>query len=185
MRKTKKISLAAILSALGVTFMYLGAFIQVLDLSVVAIASALVVFARIEIGTPYDWAVYLVTGTLSLFFLFNLNPLIPVLYFLFAGMYPILKAYFERLPRRSLSYLVKGVYFALIVGLLLLLAVFFSEALFGAPLFTGKLLPYTSVLLAALYVLLIFMCFVYDLLLSQLVVIYMVKIRPKIATILK
>ena len=185
MRKTKKITLSAILSALGVTFMYLGAFIQVLDLSVVAIASVLVVFARIEIGTPYDWAVYLVTGTLSLIFLGNLNLLIPALYFLFAGMYPILKAYFERLPRRSLAYLIKGVYFALIDGILLTLAVFFSELLFGAPLFTGGLAPYTSVLLAALYVLVIFMCFIYDLLLSQLVVIYMMKIRPKIATVLK
>lgn len=185
MRKTKKITLAAILSALGVTFMYLGAAIQVLDLSVVAIASVLVVFARIEIGTPYDWAVYSVTGTLSLIFLANLNPLIPVLYFSFAGMYPILKAYFERLPRRSIAYLVKGIYFALIDAVLLLLAVFFSEALFGAPLFTGALAPYTGILLVALYVLVVFMCFIYDLLLSQLVVIYMVKIRPRIATILK
>lgn len=184
MRKTKKITLSAILSALGVTFMYLGAFIQVLDLSVVAIASVLVVFARIEIGTPYDWAVYLVTGTLSLIFLGNLNMLIPVLYFLFAGMYPILKAYFERLPR-SLSYVVKGVYFAVVGAVLIALAYFFSEYVFGTPLFTGSLASYTTLLLAALYVLAIFICFVYDLLLSQLVVIYMVKIRPKIATVLK
>ena len=184
MKKTKKITLSAILSALGVAFMYLGAFIQVLDLSVVAIASVLVVFARIEIGTPYDWAVYLVTGTLSLLFLTNLNPLIPALYFLFAGMYPILKAYFERLPR-TFSYLVKGVYFAVVDGVLLAGAVFFSEFLFGAPLLTGTLASYASSLLTALYFLLLFICFVYDLLLSQLVVIYMVRIRPRILTILK
>ena len=184
MRKTKRITLAAILSALGVTFMCLGAVIDVLNLSVVAIASVLVVFARIEIGTPYDWAVYFVTSVLSLIFLFH-RLLIPVLYFSFAGMYPILKAYFERLPRRSLSYLAKGVYFAVVDGFLLFLAVFFSELLFGTPLFTGALAPYTRVLLAAVYVLVVFMCFIYDLLLSQLVVIYMVKIRPRIATILK
>ena len=185
MRKTKKITLSAILAALGVAFMYLGALIQVLDLSVVALASVLVVFARIEMGTPYDWAVYLVTSTLSLIFFGNLNPLIPALYFLFAGMYPILKAYFERLLRRSLAYLVKGVYFAVIDGVMLLGAVFFSEAFFGAPLFTGSIAAYANVLLAALYVLLLFTCFVYDLLLSQLVVIYMVRIRPRISSILK
>ena len=184
MKKAKKITLAAILAALGVTLMYLGAFIQVLDLSVVAIASVLVIFARIELGSPYDWLTYAVTGILSAIMIGSVNFVIPVLYLSFAGIYPILKAYFEHL-RRPIAYLVKGAYFAVASLLLVLGAYLLSEFVLGVPLLSPALAGYTAVILIALYVLIFLMCFVYDLLLSHLVVIYMLKIRPKIASVLK
>ena len=65
MKKTKRVSLASILSALSVVVMSLGAFIQVVDLTAVALASVMVIFARIELGPPYEWLVYGVSGTIS------------------------------------------------------------------------------------------------------------------------
>ena len=47
MRQTKKITLSAMLTALGTVLMVLGAFIDVIDLSVCALASLLVVFVYI------------------------------------------------------------------------------------------------------------------------------------------
>ena len=53
MKYTKKIALAAILSALGVVVLLIGSVITLLDLTMVAIASLLVVLAVIEIGGGY------------------------------------------------------------------------------------------------------------------------------------
>ena len=96
MRQTKKITLSAMIVALGAAFMVLGGFIEVLDLTACAFASVLVAFVYIEIGSPYTWLVWL--GTSLATFLFG--SMLWVQYFLIFGIYPILKAYIERLPRR-------------------------------------------------------------------------------------
>lgn len=185
MNQTKKISIAAILSALTVVFMYLGAMIQVLDLSCVALASVLVLFAHIELGTPYNWLVYGVSGVLSLILMVGVNPVIPVMYLTYCGMYPILKAYIEKGRGKKSAYLLKGLYFAAVCALLLAGAYLFSRFVMGIDFFEGALSSFTFILLPAIYVIAVAVSFVYDALLSQLVVIYMLRIRPKIARILK
>ena len=69
MKKTKKIALAAILSALGVLILLLGSIITVLDLTMVAMASLLIMLAVVEIGGGYPYLIWLVTGFLSLLLL--------------------------------------------------------------------------------------------------------------------
>ena len=184
MKKTKRVSLASILSALSVVVMSLGAFIQVVDLTAVALASVLVIFARIELGSPYDWLVYGVSGTLSLILMIGVNPVIPALYLSFAGMYPILKAYFEQRTRK-VAWFCKSVYFFVISAVLVAGAYIFSSYVLGVPFFEGSLAPYAAPLLIALYVLAVFVCYVYDILLSSLIVLYMTRLRPKIASTLK
>ena len=49
-QKTKTLALSALLSSLGVILLYLGALIEVLDLSAAAFASLLVMIAVIELG---------------------------------------------------------------------------------------------------------------------------------------
>ena len=86
------------LSALGVVFLYLGAIIEVLDLSLAAFSSLLVVFAVIELGGYWPWLVYLVTGLLALLLL--PQKFGAVVYLLFTGYYPMVKRFAEsRLPR--------------------------------------------------------------------------------------
>ena len=90
--------MASVLAALGVLLLTLGAFIEVLDLSMAALASLLVVFAVIEMGGKYPYLIYAVTAVLGLLLLPNKTP--AVLYALFAGFYPIVKAGLEsKLPR--------------------------------------------------------------------------------------
>ena len=48
--------------ALGTAFMVLGAVIDALDLSVCAVASMLVVFVYLEIGSYYPWLVWICTS---------------------------------------------------------------------------------------------------------------------------
>ena len=52
-KKSKKIALCAVFSALGVVLLYMGAVFEVLDLSAAAIASMLCVVIISEIGGIY------------------------------------------------------------------------------------------------------------------------------------
>ena len=77
--------------ALGTVLMVLGAMVDVLDLSVCALASLFVAFVYIEIGSPYPFFVWL--GTSLATFLFFPGSIIWLEYLLVFGLYPILKAY--------------------------------------------------------------------------------------------
>ena len=64
-------ALCAVLSALGVVLLYLGSFIEVLDLSVALLASLAIVVLVIERGGAYPMMTYGVTALLSLLLLPN------------------------------------------------------------------------------------------------------------------
>ena len=104
-KSTARLATAAVLAALGVVFLTLGAFVEVLDLSMAAIASLAVVFAVIELKGKYPYLVYLVTSVLALLLLPNKTP--ALLYALFAGYYPILKACLEGRFSHTVSWLIK------------------------------------------------------------------------------
>jgi len=126
-KATRRLTASAILAALGVVLLLLGSFVQVLDLSMAAIASILVVFAVIEIGGKYPMLIYAVTSVLSLL-------LLPVktaalIYFVFAGYYPILKAVLEGRLTKPVAWLLKVVIFgaAVAVGLFAAGKLFFMD----------------------------------------------------------
>ena len=62
MRKTKKLTLAAMIVALGAAIMVIGAYIGIMELSMGAFASVLMAFVFIEIGSPYTYGVWLCTS---------------------------------------------------------------------------------------------------------------------------
>ena len=93
------------LSALGVVVLYLGAIIEVLDLSLAALAPVLVIYVAIELGGSWPWLVYLVTGLLSLLLL--PQKFGAVVYLLFTGFYPMVKKWAEQRLPRLLSLAVK------------------------------------------------------------------------------
>lgn len=93
-KATKRLTVCAILSALGVALSWLGSLVGVLDLCTPLIASLLLVPVVIEYGKGYPWGVWLSTAILSLLLLPNKSPAAVYLVF---GYYPILKAYLERL----------------------------------------------------------------------------------------
>jgi len=97
MKKTKKIAVAAILAAFGVAILYLGALIEVLDLSVALLASFLILFCMAELGKSVSLSVYLITALLSLLLLPNKSP--ALLYAAIFGYMPITKFLFERTYR--------------------------------------------------------------------------------------
>ena len=106
------------MAALGVVLLTLGAFVEVLDLSMAAIASLTVVFAVIELRGKYPYLVYLTTATLSLLLLPSKTP--ALLYALFAGYYPMLKAVLEKRFSRPVSWLFKILVFNAALALIVL-----------------------------------------------------------------
>ena len=94
LKKTKLLAVCSMFSALGVILLYMGALIEVIDLSMAFVASLIVMAAVIELGGVYPWLIYAVTSTLGLLLL--PNKFCAIVYFGFAGFYPILKEKFER-----------------------------------------------------------------------------------------
>ena len=113
---TRRLAASAVLSALGVVLLTVGAFVSVLDLSMAAIASLTVVFAVIELKGKYPYLVYFVTSVLSLLLLPSKAP--ALLFALFAGYYPILKAWLEGRFSRTVSWLFKILTFTVAFALI-------------------------------------------------------------------
>lgn len=174
MRQTKKLTLSAILVALGTAVMIIGAAVEVLDLVVCVFASMLVVFVYLEIGAPYTYLVWICTS-LSTALLYS-GSIIWVEYFLVFGIYPMLKAFIEKLPHWSWI-LVKLLFINGIVTALF----FIVEKIFGVPFFEDGLL-----IMKILTWVLINVAFVaYDRFITVMVNVYFEKIRPRISKMLK
>lgn len=166
--------MSAMVVALGVLFMTLGYFIEALDLTVAALLSLAMVFVFLEIGSPYTWLVWGCTTLLG--FVFYSSSLVWVTYGLVFGMYPIIKAYIEKLPR-WLWLVLKLVYFnATLVAL-----IYLCELIFGIPLVATE-----NKIVAGMFYLLFNLAFVlYDLCINAAVKIYFAKLRPRIESLLK
>ena len=115
---SKNIAVSALLAALGVVLLYAGSLLQVLDLSLAAIASMLVTFAVIELGGVYPILIYAVTSAISLLIL--PDKFGATVYLLIAGYYPILKAFFEKGFGYKLSFVPKLILFNAALTLIVL-----------------------------------------------------------------
>ncbi len=175
MKKTKKITLAAMMSALGAALLLIGAFIEALDLAMGAVSSVIMIFVYIELGSPYTWLVWLVTSACT-FLLGTGNPMAAIWYFLLFGIWPILKAYIERLPR-VIWLLPKLIFanliFAAAAGLYLLI---FSISPFGLD---------AKWMIALVWVVGNVAFVVYDMFVTAMAKVYLLKYRKRFSKLLK
>ena len=180
-QKTKKLTLGAILSALGVAMLLIGSMIEVMDLSMAALASFFCIFAVIELGGAYPWLIFAVTGVLSLI-------LMPLsmggwFYLLFFGYYPILKEKLEK-KKRTISWLLKIVLFntSLALGVVAAYFLFFGNTGEGIEnaffmIFCGEDVGKAMAIVTYLLANVVFV--VYDIALTRLITYYFFKIRKK------
>ena len=165
-KKTKRIAVLAMLSALGVVILYAGALISVMDISVAVIASMLAVLAVIEYGGSAPWLVFGVTSILSLLLLPQKSP--AVMYALFFGYYPILKEKCEK-NGKILSWGLKEASFhAAIVVMYFALRIVAFESV-DMPLF---MLIITLALFEVVFPL-------YDVALTRVIMVYIHKLRAR------
>lgn len=160
--------------------MALGAVLSVLDLSTATLASLLMCFVYIELGSPYTWLVWLATALLS--FIMFPGAFMWLSYLLVFGIYPIIKGYIERLPR-PLWILIKLVF----VNAMMVIMLLFSELLTGVSFFGDVSgFPFDPrIVYAVMWVLLNAAFVLYDRLIVVLVIWYQNRLRPRIANLLK
>ena len=162
----RKLTVCAMLAALGVVLLYLGSMIEVADLSMAVLASLLCVFAVIEYGGSAPWLVFAVTGVLSLILIPQKTP--AVFYLLFFGYYPIVKEKLEKMPR-GVSWVLKEVIFNIALALVLLLSRFLLMASSATP----WLLYVAFAMLAELIFPL------YDIAMTRLISLYLYRLRKR------
>lgn len=124
-KRTRDLSLCAILSALGVLVLFLGSLIDVLDLSAAMIASILCIAVIFEAGRFWPWLTYAVTALLAILLLPNK---IPAVIYIMTGYYPMVKRLVERLPKLVAWVLKLAVFNALLTLFLLICSSFFPNA---------------------------------------------------------
>ena len=180
MRQTKKLTLGAMIIALGVLFMTLGYFVEALDLTVAALLSLTMAFAFIELGSPYTYIIWLATSLLG--GLFFTASLVWLTYFLIFGIYPILKAYIERAPKWSWIPIK-----LLVFNAMLIILIFVSQLIVGVPLFSvgEELSEYAVYIKVGLYVLCNIAFFVYDVFMTVMIRAYLTRLRHRFSRFLR
>jgi len=174
MRATKKLTLSAMLSALGTVLMVVGGYVEVLDLTVCALVSLLVAFACVEIGAPYTWLIWLVTSLAT--FLIPTGKSLWLLYLLIFGIYPILKGLIERTPR-PLWYALKLVFINVILAAL----TFAYELIFSVPLVPIE----NKIVVLCVYLVMNVAFIVYDMFITAMIRVYFLRFRNRIKNLLK
>ncbi len=152
------------MTAFGVVLLWLGCAFQTIDLTIAACASLLIVVCVLELGVKSAVAVYAATSVLSLLLL--PSKLIAVMYALYVGCYPILKATFERLPK-ILCIVLKAISCVIGVTAILLIGKYvfhLDEA-------------YTPLLTVLLYALALLTLLIFDYALKLLINLYHKKLR--------
>ena len=165
MKKTKKLTICAMMSALSVVILYLASLFNAIDLSVSLLASFIILITVMELGVKCALSVYISSSFLSLLLL--PQKYIAVMYLLFCGIYPIIRVYFEKLPK-LLRIIIKFVYFAGTLSLVLV----FSKYVFRIEVYSG-------LMLVIFYVICIVAFALADVLISRISRLYFVYLRKR------
>ena len=178
--KTKKLTLSATLAAMGVVLLIIGGLIEVLDLSMAALASFFCIFSVIEMEKGYSWMIFAVTGILAVVLM--PQGLGGWLYLVFFGYYPIIKEMLERLTR-PIAWALKIVVFNLAVTVygVICYFLFFGqiELLFNEVSAMLGGISAGAVIISVVYVALNLVFVVYDIALTRLITLYLLRLRKR------
>ncbi len=179
-KRTKKLTASAVLSAMGVAIMLLGGLVETLDLSMAALASFLCVFAVIELGGAYPWAIFAVTSILSLVLMpYSMTGWF---YLLFFGYYAIIKEKVEKL-NSVISWVLKFIVFnaALALGVIVAMLMFLPA---GATLLDTFIYVFgfeeSGIWIAVgMYALINVVFLIYDIAVTKLITVYIYRLRGR------
>ncbi len=166
MKNTHKMVLSAVLSALSVSAIYLSSFTP-LDITVIALTSLCIILAVIELGGKYPLLIYVVTSVLTLLLLPDKST--ALIYVMIVGYYPMLKVVYERF-----HYIVTWLLKLSTFNTAMLATIFVVKYVLGID--EGDTIALTLATIALGNVTFV-LC---DLLLTRLITLYMVKIRPRL-----
>ncbi len=161
----KRAAVTGIFGALCIALLYFGS-LSVFDLSAIVIGALLTMIVRVEYGSRWAWAYGAVTGVLALLLL--PSKLMAAEYLLVGGIYPILKAVFEKL-HPVFAWCLK----ISVIDCMVLLEIVLSRLIFVSE---EARIPMTvpAILLATVFAVL------FDLALTAVISMYILKIRKRL-----
>lgn len=162
----KRAAVCGILCAMCVVLLYLGS-ITIFDMSVIVFCAIITMIVKVEFsGSIYPWLYVAVTGVLALLFL--PSKLLAVEYILIGGIYPIAKASFEKL-HPVFGWILKISF----IDMMALLEILVSRFILVSE--DARIdLTVPALLLATVFAVL------YDIALTMVISVYILKIRKKI-----
>ncbi|MBE6597964.1 MAG: hypothetical protein E7638_00830 [Ruminococcaceae bacterium] len=164
--EAKRAAVCGILCAVCVVLLYLGS-VTVFDLSVIALCAVFTMVVKVELGgSVYPWLYTAVTGVLALILL--PSKLLAVEYILIGGIYPLVKAVFEKF-HPVVSWVLK----ISVIDCMVLLEIIVSRFVFVAE--EARIdLTVPAILLATVFAVL------YDIALTVVISAYILKIRKRL-----
>lgn len=176
-RNSTKTAVGGIIAALSVVLMMLTSVIPTLTYALPAISGVLLVVIVVEINKKWATGVYFVVGILSLLLLADKEA--AVMYVMFFGYYPIIKAVFEKKFYKVISWILKFSVFniSMITAFLIVTYVFnipFDEMEEYGTIAAWGLLGIGNVVFV-----------IYDIALTRLVTLYLLKWRKVFKRIFK
>lgn len=165
MKNTKRIALSGILAAMSVALIYVAAISELFSFSGCLLSAYIILFLKIEFGMASAATVYGVVSVLLWILLPDKS--VAAIYTFIAGLYPLVKSYFDLIRNSVLRWGCKLAAYNIVVAALyfLALAVFSPEA--DAP----WMLAVVLLLANAVFILA-------DIVADRLTLIYNIKYRP-------
>lgn len=175
MKKTGKITLCAMMAALASVFMLTSYFLY-LTYAIPAIAGLFIMVTVIEIDAKWATLAYVASAVIVALIA---EPEAKMLYVLFFGYYPIVKAVFESLKNRVLEYVLKFTVFNVAV----LFAYGVIASLIGVDISDmGDFGKYSAVVLLGLANVVFI---VYDMAVTKMAQFYMIRLHSSVSKIFK
>ena len=160
-----RVSLSALMSALGVVIMLISNLIPVLTYVAPMTASLALIPILAEFGRKYAWMTWCVTATLALLLCADREA---AFFYLFLGYYPILKPHLDRLRSKPIRITAKLAVFTGAFALLFLLLTF----VLGLEDMKSEMLLSLSV-----YVMLVFVMLLFDRVYERMALLYVKRLR--------
>lgn len=179
--KAKNIALGGVLVALTSIVLYSTAIIPISTISILTIASAIIPVCIIRSDIKTSIFVYIASSLIA-FFLVPIN--ISLLYFIFFGIYGIVKYFIERLRKESLEILLKLVFFniAFIVGFIIMKNILGINIVVGLEVLISNFFDTSTTLIASIVLWIVSqpVFLIYDYAMTSIIIFYMERIHKKI-----
>ena len=179
--KAKDIALGGILVALTTIVLYATSILPISTLAILTIASALIPVCIIRSNIQTSIFVY-ISSSLIAFFLVPIN--ISFLYFVFFGVYGIIKYFIERIRKEKLEIVLKVVFFniAFIIGFIIMQNVLGINIIAGLEVLMSRFFDTSARTIATIILWIVAqpIFLIYDYAMTMIITFYMERINKNI-----
>ncbi|MEN8077938.1 hypothetical protein ABFP60_13320 [Clostridioides difficile] len=179
--KAKNIALGGILVALTSIVLYATSILPISTIAILTIASAIIPVCIIRSDIQTSIFVYIASSLIA-FFLVSIN--ISLLYFIFFGVYGIVKYFIERMRKEKLEVLLKLIFFniAFVIGFIIMQNILGINIIAGLEALASKFFDTSTRLIATIILWIVAqpIFLIYDYAMTMIITFYMERIHKKI-----